>query len=85
MVGGEFRENGDPIPEAASWNNLRAYLDAGLVKVVDAPVSEAPTSGAGDHDLSSMTKAQLLDLAEERGVEVPSKIKKADLLELLEG
>lgn len=40
---------------------------------------EAPTV-----DLSSMTKAELLDLADDRGIDIPSGAKKAEVLAALE-
>jgi hypothetical protein len=36
-------------------------------------------------DLESLTKAELVDLADERGVEVPSKATKSDIIEALGG
>lgn len=41
-VGDGYREVGDPIPEAADWTNLRAYLQSGLVRSVDDAGAEWP-------------------------------------------
>jgi hypothetical protein len=43
-VGDSYRQPGDPIPEAATWPNLRAYLEEGHVEAVD--VETAATSPA---------------------------------------
>lgn len=51
-VGDGYREVGDPIPEAADWTNLRAYLQSGLVIAIEAPddgpVVETSSSEAAD-------------------------------------
>ncbi len=41
-VGDGWREPGDPVPEAATWRNLRAYLGAGQV----AEVPDEESAGA---------------------------------------
>jgi hypothetical protein len=38
QVNGEWRQAGEPVPEAASWRNLRSYLELGHVR----EVAEAP-------------------------------------------
>ncbi len=43
-----------------------------------------PPPAATDKALSKMSKAELLDIAETRGVQHPAKITKAELLALLE-
>ena len=54
--------------------------DAVEVTVVEeAPVVEEPAS-----ELGAMTVKALRDLAATRGIEVPSRIRKADLIELIE-
>jgi len=39
-IGGEFREPGDPVPEAAEWKNLKTKISAGLIIVASNGVNE---------------------------------------------
>lgn len=52
-----------------------------------ATATEAESVSVTDEtvDLESLTKAELLDLADARSVEVPSKATKADIIEALGG
>ena len=40
-VGDEWREPGEPIPEAATWRNLHSYLSSGAVMLVQTDVVQA--------------------------------------------
>ena len=68
---GHYYQVGDVVENDGSLARLFGWTK------VDAPVSE-PVSLAGK------TKAELLDLAAQRGVEVPAKSSKAQIRELLE-
>lgn len=90
-LGTDWREIGDPVPEAAGWRNLRAYLNGGAViliedddddDVVSSPSGEevAPSEDAAP-SLGKMTKNELRDLARERGVKLSGT--KQDLIDRL--
>jgi large subunit ribosomal protein L13 len=49
-----------------------------------SPDAKSPDQAAVTDELSSLTVAQLKELASERGVAVPSKARKADIIEALE-
>lgn len=49
----------------------------------EEPLNEDPEEVAPDY--SKMKKEELLSLAQERGIEVPTKAKTAEIIELLEG
>lgn len=71
-VGDEFREPGQPVPEAASWTTLRELLEGGYISIVS---NEGGTFHPLHHgwsvDPSSVTidKQQYLDLCEKAGVD----------------
>ena len=59
-------------------------LPEGYVTVTEPKSEPKPEPKPEPVDLSTLTKATLLVLAEERGVKVPSKATKADIIKLLE-
>ena len=61
------------LPGFISWEQAPKPAPAG-------PVREVPVV-----DLSKLKVAELRELAERRGVEVPAKAKKAELIKLIEG
>ena len=67
----------DATPERAA--QLLERLPEGYVTVEDDQTDDPEV------DLSSLTVATLRELCEERGIEVPKKAKKAELIALLEG
>ena len=52
-------------------------------EIVEEPVVEAEAEESSDVDYDSMTRAQLMALAKERGHTTKNTMKKADLIELL--
>jgi len=52
-------------------------------EIVEEPVVEAEAEESSDVDYDSMTRAQLMALAKERGHKTKNTMKKADLIELL--
>ncbi len=70
---GHYYQVGDVVENDGSLARIFRW------KKVDGPVSTQPADG-----LAGKTKPELLDLAAERGVEVPAKISKPKLRELLE-
>jgi len=86
-VGDRIVQRGDPVPEAATWRNLSAWVDTGKILIVeDLPSSSAdtdpPSSGGGLRaaliataaDSSSYTARALIALAEAEGVDMPEKM-----------
>ena len=69
---GHYFQVGDVVENDGSLARLFGWVK------VDGPVSQ-PVD-----DLAGLSKAELLGVAEERGVEVPAKILKPNLRELLE-
>ena len=96
-VGGRIVQRGDPVPEAATWRNLSAWIDQGKILVVEdlppsSPSAENPPSGGGGLraallDSASHTRKSILELAEAEGVELPEKLPrgKAATVEALAG
>ena len=92
--GGKWWMPGEIIPDAARWKNLAAYVDAGLIVVIETEdvgdsgaVSDAPkpvTPTELPESLDDLTKKELRALADERGVETNSKMNKAQLIAALE-
>jgi large subunit ribosomal protein L13 len=69
---------------AAKTKISTAEKPAAAAPVADAPsATEAPAATGTDDDLLPLTVAQLKELAEERGVELPPKARKADIIEAL--
>ena len=54
----------------------------GYVERIDEPEKPAESEG---HDLSSLTVAQLKAMCAERGIKVPVKAKKSDIVKVLGG
>lgn len=97
-VGDRIVQRGDPVPEAATWRNLSAWISAGKILVEDSPPSSPanmapPSSGGGLRaaliataaDSSSYTARALVALAEAEGVDMPEKMprSKARVVETL--
>jgi hypothetical protein len=98
-VGDRIVQRGDSIPEAATWRNLRAWIDQGKILVVE----DSPPSSPGAHSLhsgglraaliataadpSSHTARALVALAEAEGVDLPDRMprSKARVVEVLAG
>lgn len=72
-IGDEFRVAGDPVPEAAEWKTLGAYLSSGQIKVVEGTdESSAKKDGAP-------TLAEMRKVAKNLGMKGYSKMKKGEL------
>ena len=87
-VGDRIVQRGDPVPEAATWRNLSAWVDTGKILIVEDPPpsssadTDPPSSGGGLRaaliataaDSSSYTARALVALAEAEGVDLPEKM-----------
>lgn len=82
LVENRWREVGDEWE--ASAERLADINSAGYGIMAEA-VQEEPEPAHETPDLTRMTRAQLLDKAAGRGVEVPARATKADIIEALEG
>lgn len=82
----EYASNPEPLTVIIP-PGVVVEIPAGLEGYVEgaASVEYATTLPSDEPDLESMTKAQLADLAEERGVDIPSSATKADMVEALSG
>jgi len=49
LIGGSYREIGEEVPEAKTWDDIRPYLDGGQLVERDAPFS-APGAGTEPAD-----------------------------------
>ena len=90
---------GDVVPGAEGWKTLRALTGSGVLAPVEDDEAAAPSieegvadlsddvvvAGAEVPDLGGMDKQELRDLAESLGIDVPGRISKANLLDLLTG
>lgn len=76
MYGGKLYHKGDAIPESATSRNL---IKGKRAEVVDAD-EKVQEDGDG---YDKMTVAVLTDLAKGRGLEIPPRAKKDDLVALL--
>lgn len=81
----EWREVGDEWE--ATPERLAAINSAGYGAMAEAvepePEVEPEQEPEPEKDYSEMTRAQLVEKAEERGIEVPSKATKADIIAML--
>lgn len=94
---GETYWPGDVVPGAGGWKNLRAYVGAGILVAVEDDETAAPSLEegvadldavvAGDEvvDLSKLNKTELRERAVAAGLNVPGRISRDDLLDLLTG
>ena len=73
---GTFWREGDTF--VGDDSAIRQLAAKGYLRVGDEDVRE-------DVDLAALTVAELRSLCEERGVEVPKRVRKADLLARLRG
>lgn len=73
--------------EVARWSTNGLITDYHLESIADAMEEVVPDDAtAGETvDYSSMTKTQLLELAEQRGIEVSNSWTKAEIIAALEG
>ena len=73
-------------PKAKASKAKEPVADAPVAEtpVAEAPAAEAPVATEQGDDLSALTVAKLKELAKERGVELPSKARKADIIKALE-
>jgi hypothetical protein len=70
-------------PSKAEWDTLRGRSDAAHALIQDAAAA-AEDEETEEVFLADLTKAELLELAQEEGVSVPSSATKAQIIELLE-
>ncbi len=70
--------------EVPLTESVKRDIEAGILQVIDEEKEEKKTNQTTP-DLSKLTKDELLELAKERGIDVPSKATKAQIIELLEG
>lgn len=97
-VGDRIVQRGDPVPEAATWRNLSAWVDTGKILIVEdpppSPSATPPESGglraaliATAADSSSHTARALVAMAEAEGVDMPDRMprSKARVVEVLAG
>lgn len=72
--------------EVARWSTNGLITDYHLESIADAMEEVVPDEMAEETvDYSSMTKTQLLDLAEQRGIEASSSWTKSEIIAALEG
>ena len=76
-----FKLNGRQVNRYDELPNVPTHLQGSLLRAKFIEPLEASKKGPS---LASMKKAELLALADERGVTVPSGAKVADIRELLE-
>jgi hypothetical protein len=69
----------------ALQRKLDATDDPDRIKAIKARLKARPAPVPLADDLEALTKADLLDLAEDHGLDVPSSAKKADIIDALEG
>ena len=85
-----YVEEGDPVPEAATWRNLQVWINSRAIVVVEDEVPAPPAAAipkAPDpaqilrvalaetrDDASSHTKTRLLEFADAAGVERPDPV-----------
>ena len=99
-VGDRIVQRGDPVPEAATWRNLSAWIDQGKILVVEDILPPSSPDAHSLHpgglraaliataaDSSSHTARALVALAEAEGVEMPDRMprSKARVVEVLAG
>jgi len=85
-LGTGFREIGDEVPEAQEWKNLSTYLRLGwIVEEPGESTAVVVTDEGGQDDLSSLTVTALRSKAKAAGLTGLSKLRKSDLVALLNG
>lgn len=93
MYGYALDKSGTVVNREVPELDVAAYEAAGYKKGTRDGAPTAEEYGASkpraevapDGDLDSMTKAQLLDLAESQGVDVAKSANKADIIAAIEG
>lgn len=80
-----MQHSGGPVVETTREAYDVVWQDKGWQLVDEQAAVAQELTGGRTTDLSSMTKADLVELAGARGVEVPDGATKADLVELLTG
>lgn len=72
---GDYREYGDPVPEAAGWKNLGSYLSSGAIRIVEVTERFAEL----EEHLSGQTVKELREVANELDIK-HSKLRKQELI-----
>ena len=78
-VGDEY----DGTPERVQRLSEGGYVQSGLVAHEDGENGSDGLTDTAESISAEMTVTQLRQIADERGIEVPSRAKKAELLEIL--
>ncbi len=70
--------------EVPLTDSVKRDIESGILEVIEE--KKKPEKAAPEKpDLSKLTKSELLELAKKKGIEVPEKATKAEIIELLEG